>query len=177
MSDWELIGSESVVESPWMRVRRNRYRLPDGREIDDYFVVERSAFVLVVALRAGRLVLVRQYRPATGREYVSLPAGYIDEAESPEEAARRELREETGLEATQFRLIGQLDPLPGYLSSKAFVVLCEEAAGELRVGDADEISQVFDLPIDEAVGMIRSGGICEMQAVSAILLTLAQVDL
>src|SRR5262245_7511134 len=93
---WNLIGSEIVVDSRWLRLLRNSYRLPDGTKNDDYYLVERDDFVLVIAELRNSLVLVRQYRPATGRVYYSLPGGYLESGESPEKAAARELQEETG---------------------------------------------------------------------------------
>ena len=88
---------------------RDEYTLPSGTEVDDYYVIERDDFVLVVAEHNDRVALVGQYRPATERYYYSLPGGYLD-GESPEVAARRELLEETGLEGEGFCTVGELHP-------------------------------------------------------------------
>lgn len=170
MNQWTLRKSEPILDSPWMTVSRNAYDLPDGTSLADYFVVTRRDFVLIVALDSDGIVLVEQYRPATDRTYVCLPAGYIATTESPEAAALRELGEETGLRAGQVRVVAELHPLPGYLRSKAFVVICERLSGVLRTLDPGEIDSVRRVAWPEALEMIRNGEIIEMQAVSAILL-------
>lgn len=170
MPEWVLEHAEPVVVSPWLTVSKNRYRLTDGAVVGDYFVVTRSDFVLVVAQRDNGIVLVKQFRPATNRWYLSLPAGYLHAGEDAQAAARRELLEETGLTAATVRLIGELHPLPGYVRSTAHVVVCDGPAGVLCPLDRAEIDAVRLVEWPEALAMIRRGEIVEMQAVSAILL-------
>src|SRR5689334_11821418 len=110
---WQLRNRTIALQTPWLRVFRDEYTLPDGTQVDDFYVIERSDFVLVVAERNDHVALVRQYRPATNRYYYSLPAGYLTVGESPEAAAKRELLEETGLNGEGFRTIGELHALPG----------------------------------------------------------------
>ena len=113
-----------TVTTRWLDVLRNRYRTT-GREIADYFVVRRSDFVLVLAVDDDdNMLLVRQYRPATDGFYIALPAGYIEPGETAIEAGRRELFEETGITGSGWRHVGKLDPLPGYVKSRAHVVRC-----------------------------------------------------
>lgn len=85
-------------------------------------------------------------------------------------AARRELDEEAGIEARNPRLIGTLDPLPGYIRSRAHVVMADVTFGPLATEDPDEIGSVFWASWTEIESMIRSGAIREVQAVSALLL-------
>lgn len=167
---WRLLHSERVVRSPWLTVERNAYRVPGGRRIDDYYVITRDAFVLVVAVRNGRVILIRQYRPATNRAYWCLPAGYVDSGEAVAAAARRELQEETGLVAGRARVIARLDLLPAYLRSRAYVVLCERVAGRARVRRGVElITGVAWVTWRDVVARIRRGALREMQAVCALL--------
>lgn len=173
MPRWTLLQSQSVLDTPWMSVKKKTYRLDEQTTHHDYFVVERSPFVVVVALNEQAIVLVRHYRQGTDQTYLELPAGYREGNESPETAACRELLEETGLKASRADLIGELHPLPGYVRSSASVVVC---SGLTRSGseiDHHEIDQVEMIAFDEAVSMIVRGEIREMQAVSAILLARA----
>ena len=174
MKKWRLMDSEPVLLTPWLVVYKNQYEVMDGKIISDYYVIKRKDFVLLVALQEDKLILVRQYRPATDRVYLSLPAGFLEPGESPEDGARREMTEETGLSVVSCRLLGELDPLPGYIQSRAYVVWCELGSWESRkfgtYDDEMEIDEVVKVEWKEAVKMIVRGEINEMQAVSAILL-------
>jgi ADP-ribose pyrophosphatase len=172
---WKLLDSEPVLDTRWLRVLRNRYF--DGkREIDDYYVVERSDFVLVFASDdTGEMLLVRQYRPATEEFYLALPAGYIGTAETPVQAGQRELLEENGVTGTDWHDVGHLDPLPGYIRSRAYVVRCTvpqlDAATLQATGDAEEANTVLTVSRDEVRRRIAAGELREMQLVAAFLLT------
>jgi ADP-ribose pyrophosphatase len=94
---WEIVESEIVIETPHLRLRRDRIELPGGGSIGDYYVRESRGFSVVFALTPDeRVVLVRQYKHGIGRILLELPAGGIDGGETPAACARRELAEETG---------------------------------------------------------------------------------
>lgn len=97
---WKILRSDYVVETPYLRLRRDRIELPSGAQIDDYFVRESRGFTVVFALTTDeRVILVRQYKHGIGAGVLELPAGAIDESESPVACAARELAEETGFVA------------------------------------------------------------------------------
>lgn len=101
---------------------------------DDHEIVEAPAAVCVVATDArGRLVLVRQERPAVGATLLELPAGIVDEGEAEEDAARRELQEETGLHGGHFTRVRRLHPSPGFLHEPVTLFF----ADELEEGEQD----------------------------------------
>ncbi len=170
MNKWRLLKSNMVLSTPWISVLKNQYENSRGNIVDDFYIVNRNDFVLVVALEKDKLILIRQYRPATDRFYLALPAGFIQPGEPLETSAKRELLEETGYLATNFRLIGELHPLPGYVRSTAFVLLCDISSANMEEFDNLEIDEVLKVEFEKAVQMIASGEINEMQAVSAILL-------
>jgi 8-oxo-dGTP pyrophosphatase MutT (NUDIX family) len=170
MGRWTLLESETVLDTQWISVARNRYSAEGGDIVDEYYVVQRDDFVLAVACNADRVVLVRQYRPATDQFYLGVPAGFLRPGESPESGAKRELLEETGFSATSCRLIGELHPLPGYIRSTAFVVFCDVCGKGLMQVDSAEIDEVVEISWGEVTHMIANGEINEMQAVSALLL-------
>ncbi len=97
---WRILQSEYVVETPYLRLRRDRVELPSGLLLDDYFVRESRGFSVIFAQTADdRIVLVRQYKHGIGAGVLELPAGAIDEGETPLQCAQRELAEETGFVA------------------------------------------------------------------------------
>lgn len=94
---WLVLDSQIVIETPYLRLRRDSIELPDGQQIHDYYVRESGGFAVVFAQRKdGRVVLVRQYKHGIGESVLELPAGAIEAGEAPGECARRELEEETG---------------------------------------------------------------------------------
>lgn len=169
MKKWHLLKSDTVLDTPWLSVLKNQYEIGDGKIVDDYYIVKRNDFVLIVATLDNKFILVRQYRPGTDQFYLALPAGFLNLEEQPEVGAERELLEETGFSAKNCRLIGELHPLPGYIQSTAYVVLCEAVSAVEKEFD-EEIDEVVMVKWDEVLQMIVNGAINEMQAVAAILL-------
>jgi ADP-ribose pyrophosphatase len=139
--------------------------------VSDYFVVRRAPFVIVIARRGDAVVMLDQYRAATDAIYRSFPAGYLQENETPLQAAARELLEETGFEASSAVLIGVLDPLPGYIESRCYVVTCS-ADGQIRAVNSDDSEEVRVelLSSAEIEQAISANEIREMQAVAAFTL-------
>ena len=106
---WELLESREVFSAPpWIKVLRERVRLPDGRIIEDYHLIVVADCVIVYAETDDGLVVVeRQYKHGAQNVGLSLPAGAIDEGEDPLLAAKRELLEETGYEAREWKFVGR----------------------------------------------------------------------
>ena len=106
-SKWEVAGSELVVDTPHLRLRRDSIVLPDGSRIEDYYVRESRGFCVIFALTPERsVVLVRQYKHGIARSVLELPAGAIDPGEEPAACAHREFVEETGYDtATAFERV------------------------------------------------------------------------
>lgn len=108
MEPWPRVGEEVVYEGV-QTVTRRRYRQPDGQE-SGYDIVMHAPVVTVLALdEDDRVVLTRQFRPGPERVLFDLPGGFVDDGESPADAAARELAEETGYEGS-LREVGRTTP-------------------------------------------------------------------
>ena len=97
-SEWKVLHSEYLSRKPWLTVRCDHLKLPNGNEIPNYYVLEYPAWICVIALtKEGGMIMERQYRHGIGRVDYELCAGVVDPTDaSPLEAAKRELLEETG---------------------------------------------------------------------------------
>ncbi len=94
---WEVIHSEYLIRRPWLTARCDHVRLPNGVENPEYYVLEYPDWVNVLALTCdGRFLMERQYRHGLCYTGYEICAGVVEDGESPLEAAKRELYEETG---------------------------------------------------------------------------------
>lgn len=166
----EVIASERIYDR-WLGVRIDTLRYASGREgtID---VVEHRGGVAILAIDAqDRVLLVRQYRHAVGRELLELPAGTIDPGESPEHCAERELQEETGYRPARLQRLGGFYSAPGYCSEYLHVFFASGLTESPLQGDEEAIS-VERVPLEEALRLVASGKIEDAKTAGALLLYL-----
>ena len=108
-------ADEVVLATNWFQVVARR---PAGWSDPHYSIRTRDYVGVVATDRAGRLLLVRQFRPAVWAETLELPSGHVEDGQTPEQAARAELLEETGHEAEHFELLANLSPDTGRLGNR-----------------------------------------------------------
>jgi ADP-ribose pyrophosphatase len=121
-----------------------------------YEIVEHKPAVAIIALKEGRMLFVRQMRPAVGLKPLEIPAGLIEPGEDPLEAARRELAEETGLTGDLTHLFSFFVS-PGFTDEKTHVFLAENLRPIEATPDEDEAIEVLWLEPEKALEMHRKG--------------------
>lgn len=169
---WTVVQSQAIFDSRWLRLRRDVCRLPSGRELDDYYVVEVPDGVAVVALTPARqLVLVRQYKHGLGQIVLELPAGIVEPGENPEHTMLRELREETGYTAPALEHVATLATKPARMAARTWVYFAPvvEPLGEQQRNDAEVIDLVL-LPLSELPALLQRGEIITETSLAALLL-------
>jgi rSAM/selenodomain-associated transferase 1 len=166
----ELADSELVAGSPWRAVLRDRLRDEDGRETAySYLAVPRAVFVVAVT-DAGELLLVRQYRHPVRDWTLEVPAGSVDDGETPREAAARELAEETGGRARAWRHLTTFYSSSAHLSLRSDAYLATGVELGEAAPEADEHVELVRLALDNALAQARAGAFAEGQTALAILL-------
>ena len=160
VDDWELVESEQLADYRITRVRRDRRRSPRTGAEHDFIVLQMREWVNVIAVtRQARIVIIEQYRHGTQEVGVEIPGGVVDPGDSElEQAARRELLEETGYEAEEFVCIGKVTANPAIQDNRChtFVALGAHAVGEVRLEAGEDIA-VGEVGIDEVGELIASG--------------------
>ncbi len=163
------LESTSVFRGKLLDAYCDRVRLPDGNESTREYVKHQGAVVILPVLESGELIFERQYRYPLSRVMIELPAGKIDPGEETLETAKRELFEETGYRANQWRYVGLMHPCVGYANERIEIFLAQglvrESAQQL---DAGEFIELLFLSLDDALNAIRQGEITDSKTITAL---------
>lgn len=173
---WRCISSTYVIDSPFLRIRKDEIELPGGTILPEYYVREAAGFVMVFATtRESQVILVRQYRYGSDAIGLELPAGMLEPGEAPEACARRELLEETGYSVPEMRLLGIFAAEPVRSNARAYIYI---ASGARRVAeptpDDTEVIAVELAGIEEFSAMLADGRIDNLATVAAGYRALAE---
>ena len=141
---WETISSEYLFRRPWLTVRHDQVRLPDGRINPEFYVLEYPDWVNIIAITEnGEFVMDRQYRHGLDKTCYEIAAGVVENGETPLEAARRELEEETGYGGGDWK---ELMLISGNPSTTSNLTHCFLAEGVKKVS-AQHLDSTEDLSV------------------------------
>jgi ADP-ribose pyrophosphatase len=159
------LASETVFKGRLLHVKRDRVRLPNGGESTREYIVHPGAVVIIPVFDNGDLLLERQHRYPLRRDFIELPAGKIDPGEDDLTCAKRELEEETGFTAAEWREVTTIYPCIGYSDERLAFYLAKGLREGIHGRDHDEFLEIFRLPFAEAMQWVRDGRICETKTV------------
>lgn len=179
LSPWTVKARHLELDrSPRLRVWRHDIQLPDGREVADFWRVEAPDFAMMAVWTLdGRLIFERHYRHGVEGVTLTLPAGGIEPGEDPLAAAQRELMEETGHVALDWRSLGSfvLGANARYCRAHLFVAKGARQVAQPNSGDLEETELLF-LERDEAIRALKSGEIAIMSCAAALSMALLAED-
>lgn len=162
------LSSETVFHGGLLHVKRDRVRLPDGHETGREYIVHPGAVLIIPMLDDGLLVFERQYRYPLRRTFIELPAGKIDPDEAILATGQRELLEETGYTARNWRCLAELHPCIGYSNEIIHIYLATGLQAGDHKRDHDESLEVFTMPLEEAMEAVRRGEITDGKTMIAL---------
>ena len=174
---WKLLRSKPVLENKWLSIYSNDYKLPDGKVSRGYYHLSRPNYVLIIAMdESKKIVVQRNYRRGVDDFVYELPAGWIDKDETPQQAAERELKEETGYKGKAI-VLGEIYPQPGFSSMRAYGALVRITStdkGEQELGHDEHIDYEL-VGLDEVSKLVSEGKIKDMGFLSLLTLVRGRI--
>jgi ADP-ribose pyrophosphatase len=166
----ERLSHQRVYDGKVFDVDRDLVRMPNGREVTLDVVRHPKSVVLIPMPEPGHVILIRQYRYAVNAFLWELPAGSVDEGETPEQAARRECHEEIGQVPVTIVRLAAMYPTPGYCDEEMvfFRLSNLEEQTEAAALDEDEDIEVKPFELREARDMVRRGEITDLKTVAGL---------
>ena len=159
ITPWKMIDSRYLIRDPWMVLRADRCETASGVTVDPYYVLEPHDWVQIVAFDSqDRILITRQYRHGAALICAEFPCGAVEPDEAPDQAARRELLEETGCTSQELLPLSSLSPNPACYSNKihAFIALNVRQVRAQNLDKTEEIEFDF-LTLSEVFSLIDQG--------------------
>jgi ADP-ribose pyrophosphatase len=150
------LSSRTVFEGKLLTLRVDEIEAADGHH-GTREVIEHRGAVGVVAVHEGHIVLVRQYRYATGEVLLEIPAGKVDAGDDPEETAFRELVEEVGLRARRLEHLATYYSSPGFTDELVYLYYADDLVPEAADAQPGEVLEVERVPVAKLEDLLRPG--------------------
>jgi ADP-ribose pyrophosphatase len=144
--------------------------LPDGRMADFELVRHPGGAAVLPILDDGRVVLLRQFRPAAGGVIWEIPAGRMESGETPADCVIRELAEEAGYQSQQLESLGEMLPAVGFCTERIYLFVARGLTAVPQALEPDEYLEVLPLDAEEALAMVDRGEISDGKTLLALLL-------
>jgi len=165
-----VTSSERIYDGRVVNLRVDTVRLPNGRASKREVVEHGEAVALVPMRDRNTVLLVRQFRLPAGRALLEIPAGGVEENESPEACARRELAEEVGLVPDRLVPLFSCYLAPGYSTEVIHGFLALDLREAPEEADEDEFVQLVPMRLDDAIAAIATGEICDAKTIAGLTL-------
>jgi ADP-ribose pyrophosphatase len=169
MAEAKILNSRIAYKGGHIQVREDRVIEPSGHEVSREIVVHPGAVCVVARQAPEQVILIRQYRHASGRELLEIPAGTLHAGEDPRECAIRELEEEAGYLASQMTERGRFWTTPGFTTEFMYLYEATNLTKTQINPDDDEVIEVDIVSTAEALKMIDDGRIQDAKSILGLL--------
>ena len=159
------LDGETAYDGKFLKVSRDRIRLPDGTESHREYIRHPGAVVILPLFEDGRVLLERQFRYPNDQVFIEFPAGKIDPGEEHLACARRELEEETGYTASDWRFVCTIHNAIAYSDEHLEIFLARGLTAGTQKLDAGEFLETFTTTVPELLEMVRRGEITDVKTI------------
>jgi len=166
----ETIERETIFEGKVVRLYLDKVLLPNGKEAEREVVLHWGAVGMVALDDEENVYLVRQYRHPVGEELIEIPAGKLDPGEEPLDCARRELMEEIGYSADEWRELTSFYTSPGFSDEMLHLFLARDLKEGVADPEEDEFLEIMHMPLQEALAMVARGEIRDSKTIVGLAL-------
>ena len=168
------LSSRRIYSGKVLSLDLDQVRFPDGSKGELEMIRHSGASAIVPIFDAGKtdpeVLLIRQYRYAAEGYVYEIPAGRLDDGETPEECARRELREETGYSAGRVRPLTTINTTPGFTDERIHLFAGEGLTPGNDNREPDEFLELYPVPLSQALAMVRAGEIVDGKTIAGLFL-------
>ena len=165
----KIIKTDTMFEGRVFKVEVSEVELPDGQKSTREIIRHNGGAAIVAIDEDKNIFLVKQYRIATGQELLEIPAGKLEVGEDPLECAKRELEEETGMQAGEIKHLFSMYATPGYCAERLHIYFTKGLKSGQIHRDEEEFLHVIKLPFDIAYKMVMNGQIFDAKTIAGIL--------
>ncbi len=171
MDKWKTTSSKKLVDTRWVKVRKDAVELPNGQHIEDFYAITINEAAAIVALDDNEnIILKKEYRYCYERDLIEVPAGGFEKGEDGLTVAKRELLEETGYISDEWQFIGKTVESSAKLTNYMHIYFanhCRKVSKQHL--DATEDIEIIIMPLKRAIEMVMNNEICCNSSAHGIL--------
>lgn len=172
----KTIGSKEIFKGNIINVEQLTVELPNGKRATRDMIKHPGASVIIPITDKNEIYMVRQFRKAIERESLELPAGKLDPGETPYECAKRELKEETGLDAESIDFLISIHSTPGFCNEVLHIFTAKGLIEGNSCTDPDEFLNCEKFEISQLLKMIYDHKITDSKTIVGILMAERQIN-
>jgi len=168
---YTVLHSRPVYENPWIKVREDKVKRPDGEETAFGVITMKPGVTVLPMDETGEVHLVREFKYGIGEPTIEAVSGAIESGETPEQTGLRELREEVGLTASEWVDMGLVNPFTTIVNSPNHMFLARQLSQKRRRPDAGEHLEIVKMSFPDALQAVLDGTITHAASCVLILKT------